>query len=101
MFLNIYEILIGIARGQFPIHNIVDPTGVRRGRESQGCRAWRLIVSEMVIVIPRIHRPRQPQMPVIIHAHDRLAAGLGTSQRWKQQTGEDGDDANDHGQLNQ
>ena len=59
-------------------------------------RGWNLVIE-----ITRISRQRQPNLPQVVGATGSLRLVLSLAERWEQQSGEDGNNGNDHQQLDQ
>ena len=54
-----------------------------------------------VSIVLRIHEPAQTHQPLVVHALDPLLLIVGALQRRQQYRRQDGDDGQDHHQLNQ
>src|SRR5690349_24298600 len=60
-----------------------------------------MVVHVAIVVFVRVEKPGEAELLDVVQAHNRLGSGLGFTQGWEQQAGQDGDYGNDHQQLNQ
>ena len=56
---------------------------------------------ETIVIVVSVHQPRERELAMVVQARDALGFLFGLAQRRQEQAGQDGNDRDDHQQLNE